>query len=139
MSSDWGLSVVKLSLVSVALTLLASAGSQPSYAVPLAFLGVFVPHVPKPFLTSLLFVVLPCTIILDITWCSLYGPYLGSGAPLLALVLTVVNLFMKIPISYMAYELMLETGGNPMVLLDPALALGGAGLGDGSHERISDI
>ena len=34
----------------------------------------------QPFLTSLLSVVLPVTIILDITWASLYGPYLGTLA-----------------------------------------------------------
>lgn len=139
MAGDWGMTVLKLSLLSVALTLLASMGSQPSYNFPIALLGVWVPHIPKPFLTSLLFVLLPVAMLLDILWASLYGPYLNSGAPLLALILTVLNLFLKFPWSYAAWELMNETGGNPMVLINPELAIGGAGLGDGSHERINDI
>lgn len=139
MTGDWGMSVLKFGLASVVLTLFASMGSQPSYNFPLALMSVFVPHIPKPFLTSLLFVLLPVAIILDILWASLYGPYLGSGAPLLALILTVLNLFLKLPWAYAAYELMNESGGSPLVLLNPELAIGGAGLGDGSHERIADI
>lgn len=50
------------------LTILASVGSQPAYNVPLALLGVFVPHFPKPILATLLFVMLPVTLVFDITW-----------------------------------------------------------------------
>jgi len=139
MTGYWGMIVLKFGLASVVLTLFASMGSQPSYNFPIALLSVFVPHLPKPFLTSLLFVLLPISLLLDIIWASLYGPYLDSGAPLLALILMVLNLFLKVPWAYAAYELMNESGGSPIVLLNPELAIGGAGLGDGSHERITDI
>ncbi len=120
-------------------------GSQPAYNVPLALLGVFVPHFPRPVLATLLFVLLPTTIILDITWCSLYGPYLGSGAPLFSLVMSVFNLFAKLPLGYCAFGLMESHGGQPMLLLQPEMAMGGSagaagGGGTGSeHERIADI
>lgn len=131
--------MLKFGLASTVLTLFASMGSQPSYNFPIALLSVFVPHIPKPFLTSLLFVLLPLSLLLDIIWASIYGGYLSSGAPLLALILMVLNLFLKVPWGYAAWELMNESGGSPIVLLTPELAIGGAGLGDGSHERIADI
>lgn len=117
-------------------------GSQPAYNIPLALLGVFVPHFPKPVLVSLLFVLLPVTLVFDITWCSLYGPYLGSGAPLFALVMTVLNLFLKLPYGYVAFGLMEAHGGSPQLLLQPEMAVGGGmtmGGPSSEHERIQDI
>lgn len=140
MISPWSIGVLKIATVSLGLTLLASLGSQPSYNVPLSLLGLCVPHLPKPFLSSLLFVLLPITLILDITYLSIYGPYLSQGVPLFSLVMTVVNLFLKIPFTYYAFELMSECGGNPMVLLNPEYALGGGGGGVGGEgDRITDI
>ena len=109
----------------------------------MALLGVLVPHFPKPVLVSLLFVLLPVTLIFDITWCSLYGPYLGTpGAPLFALVMTVLNLFLKLPYLYVAFGLMEAHAGSPQLLLQPEMAVGGAvggGGPSGEHERIQDI
>lgn len=127
--------MLKFGLASTVLTLFASMGSQPAYNVPIALLSVFVPHIPKPFLTSLLFVLLPVSLLLDVIWASLYGA--ATLGP--ALILMVLNLFLKVPWGYAAWELMNESGGSPIVLLNPELAIGGAGLGDGSHERITDI
>lgn len=115
-------------------------GSQPAYNLPLALLGIFVPHFPKPLLTSLLFVLLPITLVFDITWSSIYGPYLSSGAPLFSLVMTVFNLFLKLPFGYCAFGLMEATNGSPMLLVQPEMAVGGVVGGPGSeHERIAEI
>jgi CRISPR/Cas system-associated protein Cas5 (RAMP superfamily) len=66
---------------------------------------------------------------------------LSSGAPLFALVMTVLNLFLKLPFGYCAFGLMEAHGGSPTLLLQPEMAVGGAvgGVASGEHERIADI
>jgi hypothetical protein len=62
---------------------------------------------------------IPITLLLDIVWCALYGPYYNSGTALLGLIMTVFNMFLKMPWAFYAHEHMTEQGGAPLAILTP--------------------
>lgn len=64
---------------------MAAIGKQPGYNIPLAFLGLVVPHLEGAFIATMLLGLLPFSMVLDIIWCSLHGPNYSSGAPLFGL------------------------------------------------------
>jgi hypothetical protein len=81
----WASRVLTTSTFSAALSIVACLGSEPSYNVPLALLGLVVPTLNHPFLATALSALVPLTLLMDIVWCALYGPYLSGGAALFGL------------------------------------------------------
>ena len=57
----------------------------------------------------------------------------------MSLILSVINMFLKLPWAYVSFELMNETGGNPMMLLTPGETGGGDGTCTKKHKHTTRI
>merc|ERR1712054_659145 len=71
--------------------------------------------------------VLFISLIMDIVWCSIYGPAAnesadyGAHAPQYALVMTIFNMFVKVFWLYVTYLWLGATGSTPLYILTPEI------------------
>jgi hypothetical protein len=88
-----------LSIIGLVLALIASIGPAPAYNPALLFFIIITSYFEIHLFISLSTCLVPFSMILDIIWCIFNGID-ANGVTIFSLVITVLLLFVKIPICY---------------------------------------
>ena len=104
--------------VALTFAFIADIGFAPGYNSPLVLFAFVASAMHSQFFYSLLIILWPLTLLLDIIWLAIYGSSAsGNDMLTLSVVFTILLLFVRIPLIYFSAGCMIDSGGfNVMIL-----------------------
>lgn len=125
--------------VALAFSFIADIGFAPGYNSPLVLFAFVASAMHSQFFYSLLVIMWPLTLLLDIVWLAIYGSAASGNSMLtLSVVFTVLLLFAKLPLIYFSTGCMIESGGFNVMLLPHKASLDKPNSGSSDRSALSD-
>jgi hypothetical protein len=109
-----------VSLACIVFSVLGDIGPSPGYQTPLLLLVLLLSHFEKTFLACLSALLVPLSLILDVIWCIVWGVD-DHGVVVFSLVMTIIILFLKLPLIYFVLGMYYETKASLRALIDTSV------------------